>query len=213
MRIVCLLLAGTLLLVRAGGAGVGDAHRTGPPATREVMEFFTLGESHYGERDVKEAARAFTGWSIDADDGTFVLRRFQHDYGEKTVLGRTGKLDDTRSARCAAGLVALRAALQELNRWDSTLVMTYAEFGRRPRENQSGGTDHGTANAHFVLGGAVGGGLYGAAPQQGRLDNAGNPGFAIDFRSVYATALERWWGLPSQAILNGRFPLVSGVLA
>ena len=57
------------------------------------MELFTLGESHYDERDVKDAARAFTGWSIDADDGTFVLRRFQHDYGEKTVLGRTGKLD------------------------------------------------------------------------------------------------------------------------
>ncbi len=91
-------------------------------------------------------------------------------------------------------------------------MVTYAEFGRRPRENQSGGTDHGTANAHLALGGAVSGGLYGAAPKLDRLDGAGNPGFAIDFRSVYATALERWWGLPSQAILKGRFPLVDGLL-
>jgi uncharacterized protein (DUF1800 family) len=60
---------------------------------REVMELFTLGEGHYGERDIKEAARAFTGWSLDRDSGSFVFRRFMHDYGEKTVLGRTGLLD------------------------------------------------------------------------------------------------------------------------
>ncbi len=60
---------------------------------REVMELFTLGEGRYTERDVKEAARAFTGWSIDPDSGEFVFRRFQHDDGVKTVLGRTGNFD------------------------------------------------------------------------------------------------------------------------
>lgn len=60
---------------------------------REVMELFTLGEGHYGEKDIKEAARAFTGWSIDRDMGTFTFRRMAHDYGDKTVLGRTGRLD------------------------------------------------------------------------------------------------------------------------
>jgi uncharacterized protein (DUF1800 family) len=60
---------------------------------REVMELFTLGEGHYGERDVKEAARAFTGWSLNRDSGEFVYRRMWHDHGEKTVLGRTGRLD------------------------------------------------------------------------------------------------------------------------
>jgi len=60
---------------------------------REVMELFTLGEGHYSERDVKEAARAFTGWSVDPDDGTFRFRRFQHDTGSKTVLGKSGNLD------------------------------------------------------------------------------------------------------------------------
>jgi len=38
---------------------------------REVMELFTLGEGHYGENDIREAARAFTGWSIDPDTGEF----------------------------------------------------------------------------------------------------------------------------------------------
>lgn len=51
------------------------------------------------------------------------------------------------------GLEVLKASLLELNWWNSTLVMTYAEFGRRPQENQSGGTDHGTANVHFLAGG------------------------------------------------------------
>ncbi|MEW6120829.1 MAG: DUF1800 domain-containing protein [Pseudomonadota bacterium] len=60
---------------------------------RELMELFTLGEGQYGERDVKEAARAFTGWSIDRQTGAFRFYRFLHDGGDKTVLGRTGAFD------------------------------------------------------------------------------------------------------------------------
>jgi uncharacterized protein (DUF1800 family) len=60
---------------------------------REVMELFTLGEGHYGERDIKEAARAFTGWSLDRDTLQFTFRRPWHDAGDKTVLGRSGALD------------------------------------------------------------------------------------------------------------------------
>ena len=104
----------------------------------------------------------------------------------------------------ADGLVTLKTALVELGRWDSTLIATYAEFGRRAAENNSNGTDHGTANAHFVLGGKVKGGLYGQAPRLGRLEN-GNLGFAVDFRSVYATVLEKWWGVNSSNSLGGRF--------
>ena len=113
----------------------------------------------------------------------------------------------------AEGLVALRSALKEIGRWDSTLVVTYAEFGRRPRENLSRGTDHGTANAHFVLGGRVRGGLYGLAPDLSRLDGNGNPPFAVDFRELYAAVLERWWGLDAARALGGRFAPVDLVKA
>lgn len=58
---------------------------------REVMELFTLGRGNYTEDDIKEAARAFTGWSSNLK-GEFVFRRFQHDAGSKTVLGKTGNL-------------------------------------------------------------------------------------------------------------------------
>ena len=105
----------------------------------------------------------------------------------------------------AEGLLAMRSALQEIGRWDSTLMMTYCEFGRRPKENMSGGTDHGTANAHFALGGRVKGGLYGSPPSLTRLDGNGNLPFAVDFRDLYATALERWWGLDAANALIGRF--------
>lgn len=60
---------------------------------REVMELFTLGEGHYTEQDVKEAARAFTGWSIDPATGDYRWRPFAHDDGEKTVLGQRGNFD------------------------------------------------------------------------------------------------------------------------
>jgi uncharacterized protein (DUF1501 family) len=111
------------------------------------------------------------------------------------------------------GLVALKSALDELGRWNDTLILTYAEFGRRPRENLSGGTDHGTANTHFALGGRVTGGFYGEAPMLDRLSGDGNLAHALDFREVYATVLERWWGLPSQPTLDKRYTPVPFVRA
>ena len=59
---------------------------------REVMELFTVGRGNYSEKDIKEAARAFTGWSSGLN-GEFIFRRFQHDFGSKTVLGKTGNFD------------------------------------------------------------------------------------------------------------------------
>ena len=87
----------------------------------------------------------------------------------------------------AEGLAALRGALQEVGAWDRTLVMTYSEFGRRARQNQSNGTDHGTAASHFVMGGAVRGGLVGQAPDLSRLDSSQNLVYTTDFRQLQAT--------------------------
>jgi len=105
----------------------------------------------------------------------------------------------------ADGFVAMKSALVELGRWNETLVMTYAEFGRRPRENQSRGTDHGTVAPHFVMGGRVRGGLYGVPPTLARLDGNGNLPVGVDFRQLYATVLGPWWGLDASAVLQQRF--------
>src|SRR5208282_2484312 len=60
---------------------------------REVMELFSLGEGHYTEKDVTEAARALTGWSLDRQTEQFIFRPLFHDYREKTFLGFTGNLN------------------------------------------------------------------------------------------------------------------------
>ena len=59
---------------------------------REVMELFTMGRGNYTEDDVKEGARAFTGWGFNLR-GEFIQRPFQHDNGNKTFLGKTGNFD------------------------------------------------------------------------------------------------------------------------
>ena len=74
----------------------GASNRKGSPNenfAREVMELFTLGEGNYTEQDIKEAARAFTGWSIDRETGEFRWRAFAHDDGVKIVLGQSGNFD------------------------------------------------------------------------------------------------------------------------
>jgi uncharacterized protein (DUF1501 family) len=105
----------------------------------------------------------------------------------------------------AEGVAALRSALIEQGVWDRTLVLSYSEFGRRPRENQSGGTDHGTAGTLFAFGRRVRGGIHGEAPSLRSLDADGNLRYTIDFRRIYATVLEDWWNLPSDRVLQRRY--------
>jgi uncharacterized protein (DUF1501 family) len=79
---------------------------------------------------------------------------------------------------------------------DNTVIMQWSEFGRRPGENASFGTDHGSSAPLFVIGNPVQGGLYGKQPSLAAtaLDPAGNLAFEVDFRAVYATMLDRWLG-------------------
>ena len=84
------------------------------------------------------------------------------------------------------------------------LVMTTSEFGRRPAENGSG-TDHGTANPHFLIGPTVKGGRYGEPPSLTNLDETGNVVPSVDFRSLYATGLS-WLGVQdTETVLGGQF--------
>ena len=75
--------------------------------------------------------------------------------------------------------------------FDQVMIITFSEFGRRVAENASKGTDHGTAAPMFVFGGAIKPGIYGHPPSLEQLD-AGDLIYNVDFRSVYATILNRW---------------------
>ena len=94
----------------------------------------------------------------------------------------------------ATSLATLRRNLIAANLWNDVVVMTYSEFGRRAKQNASAGTDHGTAAPLFVMGGGVKGGLYGAYPSLGDLQD-GDLKHTVDFRSVFATVAQGCWGL------------------
>ena len=94
----------------------------------------------------------------------------------------------------AQGLAQFRREMIRLGCWDRCLIMSYSEFGRRARENGNLGTDHGTAAAHWMLGGAVRGGLYGARPSLANLDR-NDLVYQVDYRSLYATVLQNWFGV------------------
>jgi len=114
-----------------------------------------------------------------------------------------------RHARC---LAQLDAALGEFTRDlrakgndTDVVVLAFSEFGRRVNENASGGTDHGTAGPMFVLGSRVAGGLYGAHPSLTDLDDRGDLRHTTDFRSVYATVVERHFGASAERVLGDRY--------
>src|SRR6267142_465301 len=88
---------------------------------------------------------------------------------------------------------------------DRVLIATWSEFGRRPKENASAGTDHGTSAPMFLMGDSVKGGLYGAAPSLTKLDTGGNLGWNVDFRSVYQEILEGHLEVDAKEVFSQSF--------
>lgn len=99
-----------------------------------------------------------------------------------------------------AGLGAFFAAVDG----HDVAVLTASEFGRRVAEN-GGGTDHGAAGAHLLIGPGVTGGVYGEPPSITRPDRNGNLTPTVDFRSVYATVLGEYLEADTETILNGTY--------
>ncbi|MDQ3109491.1 MAG: DUF1501 domain-containing protein [Bacteroidota bacterium] len=95
--------------------------------------------------------------------------------------------------------------LKAANLWNETLTMTFSEFGRRVKQNASGGTDHGTANVMMFAGGNLKRkGILNEAPDLSNLDN-GDLIYKVDFRNVYATVLQNWLGTDAKSVLGSRF--------
>ncbi|MEO7599119.1 MAG: DUF1501 domain-containing protein [Opitutus sp.] len=99
------------------------------------------------------------------------------------------------------GLGAFQSDLKAHGLADQVTTMTFSEFGRRPSENESRGTDHGTAAPLFVMGARVRGGLHGTPPSL-RLQRNQDMTFSTDFRQVYATLLDQWMECPAASVLG-----------
>ncbi len=101
-----------------------------------------------------------------------------------------------------AGLTAFYQDLEAHGKADDVLVLTWSEFGRRVQQNANGGTDHGAGSMMFAIGNGVQRGLYGDAPNLAALVDNGNVPYTTDFRQVYATVIDRWLGVPHEALLG-----------
>jgi uncharacterized protein (DUF1501 family) len=108
----------------------------------------------------------------------------------------------------------LRRELKDMNEWGNTLVMTHSEFGRRLTENESGGTDHGTAAPQFIAGGALGlrAPLLGTAPDLGTLVDH-DPVATLDYRALYERVLSGWLDMPDNRFSHFRDPAVSSLFS
>lgn len=111
---------------------------------------------------------------------------------------------------------AVSAFVGDLNKTgqlDRTKILTFSEFGRRVKQNGSNGTDHGTANNVFLLGGprrsSV---IYNESPDLVNLDEGGDLRYSIDFRNVYASLLRDWLGANDEVVLGRKFAGLSNLI-
>lgn len=98
---------------------------------------------------------------------------------------------------------------------DRVVGMTVSEFGRRPAENGSNGTDHGAASNQFVFGTSVNAGVFGNAPDLANLNANGDVVYENDYRRIYADVMENWFGAPQDdvdAVLGTKGILPRGVI-
>lgn len=106
----------------------------------------------------------------------------------------------------ANGIDAFVQDLRNNNTFKDTLILTFSEFGRRVKQNASVGTDHGTANNVFVIGENLKKqGVYNNMASLSDLDDNGDLKFEIDFRTIYATVLDKWLEVDDKKVLNKSF--------
>lgn len=110
-----------------------------------------------------------------------------------------------------AALVAFFRDLKQQGQADRVLLMTISEFGRTAKENGNKGTDHAAGAAQYLFGPGVKPGFHGKHPSlkpEDLLPTGSALKFSTDFRSVYATVLEKWLGIPSEPVLHEKWPLL-----
>ncbi|MBI2481179.1 MAG: DUF1501 domain-containing protein [Planctomycetia bacterium] len=108
-------------------------------------------------------------------------------------------------------LTAFWSDLRQQGQAERVLLVTVSEFGRTSKENGNKGTDHAAAAALFLFGPGVKPGIHGTHPSlepEDLLPIGSSLKFSIDFRSLYATVLEKWLGIPSVPPLGQQWPLI-----
>ena len=103
--------------------------------------------------------------------------------------------------------------LHEHDQGEEVIMLVFSEFGRRIRDNGNG-TDHGSGGGALLIGDRVNGGMYAEYPSLAPEDHiSGDMRYNNDFRSLYSTILEGWFGIAPEEIVNGSFERFDGILA
>ena len=136
--------------------------------------------------------------------GKLGTRLFSVSMGGYDTHANQKPTQDKNLAQLGDALEAFMQDMANLGQQDNVVIMSFSEFGRRVKQNGSGGTDHGTAEPMFIVGNKVQGGMYGTYPSLSDLDN-GDLKFTADFRSVYAGMLVDQVGATPGPIVGGSY--------
>ncbi len=195
----------------------------GPGASQGPLAFLRQqASSAYQVADRLKAATAAESSPVEYPQGELgdqlrqAAKILALDVGSRVIYASQGGYD-THSEQAnehgellgtlAQSLAAFDKDLAARKLADRVIVLVFSEFGRRVEENASRGTDHGAASCAFLMGRGVRGGLAGRHPGLDTLDE-GDLIHTTDFRSVYATLLQRWLGCSPIAVLGREFPML-----
>ena len=184
----------------------------------------TARDAYHGGDVLRAQTAAFTNKATYATNGfaqqlALAAKLIGSTAGSKIVFVSIGSFDTHAGQRgqqdrllgyLGDGLLSFYADLAAHGLDQQVMTLTFSEFGRRVAQNASNGTDHGTAMPLFLIGGGVKGGIYGEHPSLTELDH-GDLAFATDFRSVYATVIQRWLGRDPSEVIGGAYPMLDFV--
>ncbi|HQR39923.1 MAG TPA: DUF1501 domain-containing protein [Blastocatellia bacterium] len=185
----------------------------------ELALSMTAGAAYSGSTELQAAAGGYSPMATYPDsklgrDFEFAAQIVVSGVGTRVLYLATGGFDTHANQpddhadlwqNVSDCLSAFQTDIEAQGVADRVVVLVFSEFGRRVEENGSLGTDHGTAAPMFMMGTGIAGGLYGEYPSLTSLDSNGDLIYTVDFREVYADAVETWLGVPSNEILEGTF--------
>ncbi|KIL41872.1 transcriptional initiation protein Tat [Gordoniibacillus kamchatkensis] len=187
------------------------AARRGQEAYRAASALHKLSGAYPGKTEYPN-----TGFAKDLQ---LVAKLLSGGSGTRVYYTQVGGFDDHANEKeqharvlkeVDGAIAAFYSDLASLGLQDRVVTAVFSEFGRRVKENGSGGTDHGTAAPLLVVGGRVQGGLYGEYPSLSNLDN-GDLKYNVDFRSVYYTLIEDWLKGDAKSVLGKTYEKIAFV--
>lgn len=205
----------------AESSGIPDAiGPTDPTSAAADLEEILAAYEDQGERHIRSISRAFSSTQVDTSNyyvnggnmapglqaisqcirgnlptPMYILHTGEFDTHHYQTVVHHQQLDEL-----STNIFAFQRELENAGVADRVTTLIISEFGRRPDTNNSG-TDHGTAAPVFLVGTSLLPGLHGVSPSTTDLDADGNLHWHVDFRSIYASILEQWFGSDSSFYL------------